>query len=235
MKDEITIREFIDRFNAGEFDDYDVKTQIDAGWYDWFCKDKSLRNKTKLMGNIIKQIKSGGKVDLDKTYVFFKNNCPCGYSLYDDFRICDIETGNVLINVNINAYDHKRFAIFGRFPEGEFWDMPYVEFGTSKELVAWLNAPFGEIDQSIIAKRNVKSIVTDAQENARICGNIMLERLDANDDAIVAKLKVRIADKDSDALVEKLEHLEGYDVTKQDFSNEFDVHTYNFTFRRKAQ
>ena len=39
----------------------DKRVQIDAGWYDWFCKDTSLVNKTKRMGNIIKQIKPGGK------------------------------------------------------------------------------------------------------------------------------------------------------------------------------
>ena len=38
-------------------------------------------------------------VDLDSTYVFFKNNCPMDGPLYDDFRICDIESGNVLYTV----------------------------------------------------------------------------------------------------------------------------------------
>ena len=49
-------------------------------------KDTSLTNKTKKMGNIIKQIKPGGKVDLETSYVWFKNNCPINGPLYDDFR-----------------------------------------------------------------------------------------------------------------------------------------------------
>ena len=72
METEIKLRGWIDLFNEGKFDDIDVKVQIDAGWYDWFCKDTSLKNKTKKMGNIIKQIKDGGKVNLDETYVWFK-------------------------------------------------------------------------------------------------------------------------------------------------------------------
>jgi hypothetical protein len=32
-------------------------------------------------------------------YVFFKNNCPMNGPLYDDFRICDIETGDVIWTV----------------------------------------------------------------------------------------------------------------------------------------
>ena len=55
------------------------------GFYDWFCKDSSLKNNKRF--------------DPNTTYVFFKNNCPCNGGLYDDFRICDIETGSVLYTV----------------------------------------------------------------------------------------------------------------------------------------
>ena len=76
MDKQIKLSEWIQRFNTGEFDKPDTKAQIEAGWFDWFCRDSSLANKTKKMGNIIKQIKTGGKVDLETSYVWFKNNCP---------------------------------------------------------------------------------------------------------------------------------------------------------------
>lgn len=34
----ITVREWIDKFNHGKFDNEDFKTQCAAGWYDWFSQ-----------------------------------------------------------------------------------------------------------------------------------------------------------------------------------------------------
>jgi hypothetical protein len=39
------------------------------------------------------------KIDTEKNYVFFKNNCPMIGSLYDDIRICDMVTGDVLYTI----------------------------------------------------------------------------------------------------------------------------------------
>lgn len=73
----LNIKDWQKAFINGEFEKADVNTQIQAVWYDWFCRDTSLKNKTIKLGKIVKQIKSGGKVDIEKNYVFFKNNCPC--------------------------------------------------------------------------------------------------------------------------------------------------------------
>ena len=95
----ISIREFLERYDSGEFDSSDVETQIKAGWYDWFCKDEMLHKKTKRLVQKLKSIIKTKKFDIDKTYVFFKNNRPIMGSLYDDFRICDIENRRVLYTV----------------------------------------------------------------------------------------------------------------------------------------
>lgn len=146
MMERLRLFRWIDEFMEGNFDDADVKTQILAGWYDWFCKDSSLAAKTKKMGNIIKQVKRGGKVDLENWYVWFKNNCPLNGPLYDDFRFADIETGNVMFTIQINCcWNKSRYAVYGRTPDGQFHsDEPLFETDSSRELVKWLNSPWEE-------------------------------------------------------------------------------------------
>lgn len=90
---------FIERYARGDFDTSDVKTAIDAGWYDWFCADKALLSKTKKLGEMVLQLVDSPKIDPKTNYVFFKNNSPLNGVLYDDFRICSMETGDVIYTV----------------------------------------------------------------------------------------------------------------------------------------
>ena len=137
MEEQIKLSEWIQRFKAGEFDSPDRTTQINAGWFDWFCRDTSLVNKTKKMGNIIKQIKAGGKVDLETSYVWFKNNCPLNGPLFDDFRIADMETNNNLLVIQIDcAWNDSKYTVYERL---DGFDKPAFKTNSSRELVKWLN------------------------------------------------------------------------------------------------
>lgn len=80
----ITVREWVNKFNNKEFESKNRAVQCNAGWYDWFCSDDALAGRLKKMGNIIKDIKND--YILYNFRVWFKNNCPCSYPLYDDFR-----------------------------------------------------------------------------------------------------------------------------------------------------
>ena len=135
MEKKVNITEWLDNFNKGLYDSPDVTTQIDAGWYDWFCKDSSLANKTQVLGKKLVQISKSDKFDNDKTYVFFKNNCPMSGSLYDDFRICDIETGDVIFTItpscgHNSSLSGKKSTVWGQ--ENSF-DEPIVK-GSWKDV-----------------------------------------------------------------------------------------------------
>ena len=137
---DIKVREWIDLFNAGAFQSADRHTQIKAGWYDWFCKSTSLKNKLYKMGAIIKQVKAGGKVDLDNWYVWFKNNCPMVGPLYDDFRFADLKTGDVQFTICIDDKRAKnKYEVWGRRNN---FDGPIIGFNNSRDLIKWLNTPW---------------------------------------------------------------------------------------------
>ena len=145
MKEKIALSQWIENFQNGHYDAADVKTQILAGWYDWFCKDSSLANKTKKMGNIIKQVKSGGKVNLKDWYVWFKNNCPLNGTLYDDCRFARLDTGDVQLTIQIDCcWNNHRFSVWGRKSEDAEFEHEKALFETDsqRELVKWLNTPW---------------------------------------------------------------------------------------------
>lgn len=147
MEKRINVLAWIDRFNNGDFDKEDVKTQIEAGWYDWFCKDSSLLRKTQRMGRIIAKLNQGGKVDLVNCYVWLKNNCPLNGPLYDDFRFADLETGEVQFTIQLDCcWNNHKYVVWGRREKGKEFnhDKPLFETDSVKELVEWFNKPWEE-------------------------------------------------------------------------------------------
>lgn len=98
--EQISLREWLKNWEDGKYSNQSpimsqqVKAACDAGWYDWFCHDRFLFAKTQKLGKIVERIAQSDKIDLDKHYVWFKNNCPMNGSLYDDIRIASLETQN---------------------------------------------------------------------------------------------------------------------------------------------
>ena len=138
---EITLVEFAERFSAGEFASPDRLTQCIAGWYDWFCNTSSLAAKTEYLGKKVLSILDSKKFDKTKSYVFFKNNCPMVGKLYDQFSICDIESGDVLyccqhLEKGSHGCDKAHWEIYGQ--ENDFKDT-LIE-GTWNECKKWFNA-----------------------------------------------------------------------------------------------
>ena len=114
---------------------------IDArcnGFYDWFCKDESLRNKAVKLFNKFKKIAESKKFNKDTSTLWFKNNCPIDGRLYDDFRISDIESGDVIYTVIPSSgftKDKGKAEVWGR--ENDFKGPLY--YGDWKGVVAWFS------------------------------------------------------------------------------------------------
>ena len=92
----VTLRDQLLAFKEGRHLDANGGESSCHNFYDWFCKDKSLKNKATRLFKLTKKVAQALAIDEDTHYVFFKNNCPMDGPLYDDLRICDIETGNVV-------------------------------------------------------------------------------------------------------------------------------------------
>lgn len=110
----LSIKEFASKFQAGKFDSVDVKTQCDAGWYDWFCKNTSLAKKTQTLGKKVLQLMNSDKINPDKQYVFFKNNCPMNGPLYDSFSICDLESNDVIYWITPKSGHTGKAEVYGK-------------------------------------------------------------------------------------------------------------------------
>lgn len=136
MSERICIAEFLNRVDSDrEF--FEDRTCFH--FYDWFCKDSSLENKAKSLISKLKRIKDSSKIDTSKSYVFFKNNCPMVGSLYDDFRICDMETGDVIYTIvpkSGHRSDDGLGEVWGR--ENKF-NGPILR-AYWKDIVKWFNS-----------------------------------------------------------------------------------------------
>ena len=122
MSNHISLRAQLEIFQTqGHFPDADGDVSFCHGFYDWFCKDGSLANKSRGLASKLRTfLKHNPELDLDRHYVFFKNNCPVSKPLYDDFRICDRETGDVVYTV-VPRCSHSGMAeIWGRGADGKF-------------------------------------------------------------------------------------------------------------------
>lgn len=139
---EHNLKTWLELYSAGRFDSPCFSVQVEAGWYDWFCKDELLANKTKKLAPKVKKVASSSRIlslGLENVYVFFKNNCPLAGSLYDDFRVCDMKSGDVIFCVvprSGYAKDNGRAELWGR--DNEF-NEPLVT-GNFKDILNYLNS-----------------------------------------------------------------------------------------------
>ena len=129
---EMNLKNWAIKFKNGDFNGSDVKVQIEAGWFDWFCNNKSLVNKTKTLGAKVIRLMKSDKINPEKSAVFFKNNRPLSGPLYDSFSICDIQTGAPQFWIVPKSCWSNQAVVYAD-PE---WNHPAVS-GTWKDVIEY--------------------------------------------------------------------------------------------------
>lgn len=100
-------------------------------FYDWFCSDKALVAKQRTLDAKVRKIAKSSKVDVDKMYVWYKNNCPMFGHLYDDIRIADLHTGDIIWNIVPKSGRNGKSEVYG--PSNGF--MAPLVSGTWKDVL----------------------------------------------------------------------------------------------------
>lgn len=137
MKKEKNLKKQLAEFEAGKYVE-----NYDEPWYDWFCKEASLKGKTVSLFGAVKSFLKVVKVDTTKTYVFFKNNCG-GLGLYDDFRICDLKTRDVIWTVAPRHPEGRGEFSYSVWGSANNFFNPIFE-GSRKEAFVFLASRFGK-------------------------------------------------------------------------------------------
>lgn len=130
------------------------------GFFDWFCIDKGLPGRSaRLVGKLKSILKDQNRFDPTRVHVCFKNNCPLYGKLYDDFRICELVSGNVLYTVSPSlgyTSDHGRSSIWARVdinnPVSEMVEIENIK--TWEDVLVW----FGKTPKAKSAFTPLKAV-----------------------------------------------------------------------------
>lgn len=148
MPDELSVRQWQEKFRAGAFNAQDRYTQCAAGWYDWFCQDHALAGRLKKIGRVVMGITD--PFILDNYFVWFKNNCPLNGPLYDDarFELLSGERDGKYFVVSLDSpHEREKWALV---TERYGFDAPEFDCRNIREMVKYINSIGPELRQGII-------------------------------------------------------------------------------------
>ena len=144
---EISVRQWQEKFRDGAFDDKSIATQCEAGWYDWFCNDGALAGRLKKMAKLVMAVTD--PFILDNYYVWFKNNCPAVGPLYDDVRFEPLagerDSKYFLVSLDSPHSNRKWSLITERYG----FEAPEFECADIRDMVKYINGMAHELEQGV--------------------------------------------------------------------------------------
>ncbi len=141
------MRQWQERFRAGDFSSRDLSVQCEAGWYDWFCRDDALAGRLKKISGVVLGITD--PFILDNYYVWFKNNCPMAGPLYDDVRFEPLSgerDGKYFVVTLDSPHELIKWMLY---TERYGYDAPEFCCGNVREMGQYIKAWPPELEQGI--------------------------------------------------------------------------------------
>lgn len=154
MRERIPIRQWQELYRSGAFRSTSLETQVEAGWYDWFCGDTALAGRLNKIGSVVMGITE--PAILDHYYVCFKNNCPLSGPLYDHVRFEPLagEPGGCCFVVSLDCpYETQKWTLY---TERHGFGAPEFGCGNVREMQRYLNDHGKELSQITVPGKNRK-------------------------------------------------------------------------------
>ena len=135
---EMSVRQWQERFCAGDFSSKDRAVQCEAGWYDWFCQDDALAGRLQKLSKVVMGITD--PYILDHYYVWFKNNCPLSGPLYDDIRFEPLHgdrSGKYFVVIRDSPHEAHKWTLYtGRHG----FEQPEFTCGNVRDMLRHINS-----------------------------------------------------------------------------------------------
>ena len=130
-----TVKDWIRRYNNQEFNDNSFETQVEAGWYEWFCEQEELLPKLNKMAEIITGIKN--EYILNHYEVKFYNRYPINYPLYDEILLKHLDAKEeYFLSIKIDSpYSKNKYIL-------EYWiieNKKIWSFDNKETLLEFIN------------------------------------------------------------------------------------------------
>lgn len=147
MRKNISVRQWQELYRLGAFGTKDKAVQIEAGWYDWFCRDAVLAGRLKKIAPVVMGITN--PFILDSYYVWFKNNCPVNGPLYDDVRfepLAGERDGKYFLVTLDCPHEDSKWVLY---TEWYGFEEPEFQCGNVRDMIRYVNGLGPELAQGI--------------------------------------------------------------------------------------
>ena len=148
MPNEISIRQWQERYQAGAFDSKDTAVQRETGWWDWHCREDAVAGRLKRIAPAIMGIES--PLILDHCAVWFVNEYTENKLLYDSARFEQLggPINDLIFMVNLN--DPRQPDKWTLYTKRFGFHAPEFCCSHVRDMTEYINRMAQELEQGII-------------------------------------------------------------------------------------